>query len=97
MKKRFDNLYLGLAIGMLFPVLAYFVYYLYDFRFMSLKEFIGHQTYNSLLLDNFKRCLIANLAPFFGFIYTERMKSARGVLFSMFIYGAMLAYFVFIA
>ncbi len=97
MKKRFDNLYLGLGVGMLVPVLAYFAYYLYAFRFMSLKTFIGHQTYNSVLLDNFKRCLIANLLPFFGFIYTERMKSAQGVLLSMFIYGGVIAYFVFIA
>jgi hypothetical protein len=97
MKKRFDNLYIGLGIGMLFPVVAYFVYYLYGFHFMPIKVFLQHQTYNGILLNNFKLCLIANLIPFFGCIYTERMQSARGILFSMFLYGGMVAYFAFIA
>ncbi|HXC03846.1 MAG TPA: hypothetical protein VNZ86_03790 [Bacteroidia bacterium] len=97
MKKGFDNLYLGLALGILVPVLTYFLYYLYAFRFMPIKDFIGHQSYNGILLDNFKRCLIGNLVPFFACIYTERMQSARGILFSMFIYGGLIAYFVFIA
>ncbi len=97
MKGRADHLYLGLAIGILFPFIAYFIYYLYGYRFMSIPVFIGHQKYNGLLLSNIRLCMIANLVPFFLFIYTERMKSARGILFSMFIWAGILGYLTYLA
>jgi hypothetical protein len=96
MKRKFDNLYLGLACGLLAPLLAFFIYYLYDFRFMSPKIFFGYMQANSLFTANLKRCVIANLAVFFLFIYTEQMKSARGVLLSTFIYAGIIAYLTFL-
>ena len=97
MKKTFDNLYLGITFGMLAPLLAFLLYYLYDFRFMSLKIFWGYLQANSLFTADLKRCVIANLAVFFLFIYTERLKSARGVLLSTFIYAGIIAYLTFLA
>jgi hypothetical protein len=96
MKRRADHLYLGLAVGVLMPFFVYFLYYLYNYRFMTISTFIGHQKYNGLLLSNVRLCLIGNLAPFFLFIYTERMKSARGVLFSMFIWAILIAYLTYL-
>jgi hypothetical protein len=97
MKRKFDNLYLGLSAGLLTPLIAFYIYYLYDFRFMSMKVFFGYLQTNSLFTSDLKRCVIANLASFFLFIYTERMKSARGVLLSTFIYAAVIAYLTFLS
>ena len=97
MNRRADNLYLGLAVGVLMPLFVYFLYYLYGYHFMTISIFLGHQKYNGLLLSNIRLCMIGNLVPFFLFIYTERMKSARGVLFSMFIWAAIIGYLTYLA
>ncbi len=97
MKGKFDHLYWGVAAGVITPLIAFFIYYLYDFRFMSLSSFMGYLKYNGLFTTDLKRSVIANLVPFFLFIYTERMKSARGVLLSMFVYAALIGYLTFLA
>jgi len=97
MKRRFDNLYLGLGVGVLIPIIALFLYYLYDFRFMPISNFLEWTRRNDMFTPYMKRCVIANLAPFFFFIYTERMQSGRGVLFSMFIWAAFIGYLTYLA
>lgn len=80
MKRRFDNLYLGTVLGVLTPILTYFLIlnFLYPFSFAD-KSLQG--IWLTLIAPKMISIgVIPNLGLFFLFIYTNRLKSARGVL-----------------
>ncbi len=96
MKRNFDHPLIGLACGILAPVLTFYIYYLYNYHFMGLVRFFQYLTMGNIFGPTLSLCVISNLAVFFIFIYTERMKSARGVLLSTFLYAALIAYIKYI-
>jgi hypothetical protein len=79
-KKRLDNTLIGLIIGIVAPVISFFIIlkYVYPFQF-------DDHTLHSLWLHMVAPKVISlgaipNLGFFFLFIYTNRLRSARGVL-----------------
>ena len=80
MKKKFDNLYLGTILGVITPILAYFfiLRYIYPcvFADKSLQSIWIHLIAPKMISMG----AIPNLGFFFLFIYTNRLRSARGVL-----------------
>jgi hypothetical protein len=96
MKRKFDHPLLGLACGILAPVLTFYIYFLYNYRFMGFYRFLEYLSMGNIFGPTLSLCVISNLAVFFIFIYTERMKSARGVLLSTFLYAGLIAYIKFI-
>jgi hypothetical protein len=96
MKRRFDHPLLGLACGLFAPVLTFYIYYLYNYRHMGFFRFYEYLTMGNIFGPTLSLCVISNLAVFFFFIYTERMKSARGVLLSTFFYAGLIAYIKYV-
>lgn len=99
MKAKLDNILVGLLIGIIFPIIGMFLYY--SFTYSSQTSFTG-------FLDYFSRihivvaaislsCYISNLPLFFGFIWLNMNKTARGVLFATMGYTAWVIYEKFIA
>ncbi|PKP40639.1 MAG: hypothetical protein CVT95_13345 [Bacteroidetes bacterium HGW-Bacteroidetes-12] len=80
MKNRFDNTLLGVVVGIVATIISFFIIvkYIYPFEFYD-------QSLRSLWLyiigpKILSLGAIPNLGFFFLFIYTNKLKSARGVL-----------------
>lgn len=87
MKRKFDNLILGLIVGVVVPIISYFfvLRFIYPFQFAdkSLHSIWIHLMAPKMISIG----AIPNLAFFFLFIYTNRLKSGRGVLMATVLYA----------
>lgn len=99
MKQKLDNVIAGMILGAIFPVIGMFVYYLFTYRyqtsFTGFLEYFSHM--NVVVAAMSLSCYITNLPLFFGFIWLNMNKTARGVLFSTMGYTAWVIYEKFIA
>ena len=80
-KSKYDSLQLGLISGVILPLLAMVVIWLVNSEGSLLNYLKGFQQMNSLA-GLISLSTIPNLLLFFIFIWTNRNKSARGVLFA---------------
>jgi hypothetical protein len=96
MKRKFDHVAIGLACGIFAPIITFYVYYLLNYKGIGIGRFVDYLTMGNIFGPTLSLCVIANLAVFFLYIYTERMQSARGVLLSTFLYAGVVAYFKYL-
>lgn len=94
--RNLDKLWVGLAMGLLGPLIGFWLYSLikfpqYDFAWY-LNFFATTPIYQSSIAS---LSLIFNLLLFFLFIYTNKNRAARGVLFATFIYAPFVIYLRF--
>jgi hypothetical protein len=86
-KRKYDNLILGLIVGVVVPIITYFLVlnYIYPFQFadQSLHSLWIHLMAPKMISIG----VIPNLAFFFLFVYTNRLKSGRGVLMATIFYA----------
>lgn len=99
MKQRLDNLVVGLILGAVLPVFGMFVYYMFTYRYQT--SFTGFLEYfaqrHVIVAAMSLSCYASNLPLFFGFIWGNMNKAARGVLYSTMGYTAWVIYEKFIA
>ncbi len=98
-KKKYDSMPLGLAAGLISPVVGFAIYgFLWSIYFQKPFDyfvntiFIGVQAFQSSIVA---LSLIFNLVPFFIFLRTDRYRSGRGVLLALFIYVPLVLYLRF--
>jgi len=82
MKYKFDNLKLGLILGIIIPFLSLILFYKIKYPSLSLLEFLRFIYLTGILTKILSLCVIPNLGAFFIFIKLDKLYSARGVLFS---------------
>lgn len=87
MKSRFNNIWLGAALGLVVPVITIFVAWRLRFDYMEMGEFFSTMMARKLLSSVISLCAIPNLLVFLIFIWLNNLYSARGVLLSTFIVG----------
>ena len=92
-----DQLWLGVLLGIGAPFIALTVFYYVNFGHLSFLNFLKHLFLIHIQSSLLSLCVLANLLVFFIFIWTENYVSARGVLLSTFLYGALVVYLKFIA
>lgn len=97
--KKYDSLKIGLLIGLLGPFAGFIIYglgwSLYFNRTLDYfinDVFLGMSSFQSPIVS---LSLLFNLIPFFLFLKSSRMKSARGVLMAIFIYVPVVVYLKF--
>lgn len=99
MKQKLDNILVGLLLGAVLPVFGMFCYYMFTYRYQT--SFTGFLDYFSkmhiVVAAMSLSCYITNLPMFFGFIWGNMNKAARGVLFATMAYTAWVIYEKFIA
>jgi hypothetical protein len=88
---RYDNVKLGAALGMLAPLFTFLVYYLIFHSSMTLDNFLDYLKTGQIFVSTLSLCVISNLLLFFIFIWTNKDKSARGVVMATFIYAIYVA------
>ena len=83
-----DNRSLGLALGLIVPVIVFFIIYLIRFNYYTVGEYFEILGQESRLLTFVSAwCLVANIGLFTLFINTERYNTAKGVFIVTVTYG----------
>ena len=92
-EKKFDATWIGVIAGLFSPLIALFIFYLVKYSHLSFAQFfkdilLGYGVLTSVI----SLCVIVNLLVFFIFLWTNRNRSARGVLLATFIYAGFVVY-----
>ena len=83
-----DNLRLGLALGMLGPILGLALIWQFKFNEMPFAEFLELFMSNNRLITSIgSLSLLTNAVLFTIYINTERDETAKGIFISTVIYG----------
>lgn len=83
---KYNNIKLGILLGLLAPSIVYFLIYLFGFNAISFVDFFQLLNEKGVFTKILSLCGLANLLVFFIFIWTNRLMSARGVLIATFIF-----------
>jgi hypothetical protein len=86
MKNRFDHILIGLSLGIVAPLIVLYAFYLKVFYYITFSHFIVKMSYLGLQTKIISLCVIANLLVFFIFIWTNKYKSANGIIMATFLY-----------
>ena len=100
MKAKLDNIIVGLVLGAIFPIFGMFAYYAFTYRHqgISFERFLDYYSRLHVIVAAMSlSCYIANLPLFFGFIWLNMNKAAKGVLFATMGYTAWVVYEKFLA
>lgn len=94
-KKSLDSLPVGIIISIVLPIIVFLAVYFGKYRsgvytYLSFKDMLGNIVPKILSL-----CAIANLAPFYFFLQTNRMVAVRGVVVGTMVIG-ILVFFLFL-
>jgi hypothetical protein len=93
MKKSLDHIVIGIVVGIIFPFIALFGYYVFTYRSQtSFSGFIGYFSSLRMIVPVISLACIANLLLFFLFLWTDRSNSARGVIMATFAYALWVIY-----
>ncbi len=83
-KNKFNNLQTGLILGIILPLLAIVLIWLFNSEESLTSYLKGFYRVNSMA-GLISLSAIPNLLLFFVFIWTNRIRPARGVIFATFI------------
>lgn len=83
-KQKLDNILVGLLVGAVFPIIGLFAYYMFTYRYQtSFNGFIDYFSRLHVIVAVVSlACYLTNLPLFFGSIWLNMNKLARGILFS---------------
>lgn len=82
-----DKLILGIALGLLGPLLALLGFYVVKFGTIPLMEFMETAIDKGMLSPLLSLCAIVNLGLFYLLLQTNRLYAARGVILSTIVIG----------
>ena len=90
-KSKFNKQIIGLISGLLVPIIAIFVFYLFNkYRLGSFEYFVNRFVMLHLTSHIVSLSVIPNMAVFYLFIKKNFLHSARGVVLSTMIYGVII-------
>lgn len=88
--KMRDSIFAGLFPGLILPVIFLIAIILFRKAENTFTSYLQALYAMGILSKVISICLIPNLLLFFGFLRFDRMRSARGVLLSMFVAAAVI-------
>ncbi|MFA6923035.1 MAG: hypothetical protein WC223_02170 [Bacteroidales bacterium] len=86
MRNKFDNLWLGLSLGLIVPFIVLIIFYYSKHKALSVSEFISLMKGMNIFTKILSLCVVPNLGLFFIFVRKDFLFSAKGVLFATLIY-----------
>jgi hypothetical protein len=87
MKNRSNNIYTGLAVGLISPPVAFFIFCVFEFQDESTLELLRGYAGRHVLSHVISLSVIINLPLFFAFLRSNRDNSARGVIGATLVYA----------
>lgn len=79
-KSKFDNLWIGLAGGLVMPMLTLTAVYFFKFRYITFDGMVKYLTMIDVFVKVISLCVLPNLVVFYIFLQTNHYKAVRGVL-----------------
>jgi ACR3 family arsenite efflux pump ArsB len=91
--QKLDKFWIGLVIGLVFPVIVYCCYWLFFHNQLSFPRGFYRYLINGVLLSNvIKMCAIGNLLIFYFGLTKKIDRFNKGVIVSVFFYVGLVAY-----
>lgn len=91
--KALDKLYIGLLIGLIVPLVTFWLYYLLKFREVEFTTYIRNIHLYKILFKILSLCVLPDLGVFYLFINNKYNNAAKGVVMACFVYAlTVLAY-----
>lgn len=91
--QRLDKLWIGIVIGLVFPMIVFFFYWLFFHNYLSFPRGFYRYLVNGVLLSSvIKICGIGNLLLFYFGLNRKIDSFSKGIIFSLFAYVALVAY-----
>lgn len=90
---KMDSWWVGLLIGVLFPVVIFFLYWLFLYSQISFPVRFVYYLKNGYLLSNvIKLCGLSNLLLFYFGLNKKMDRFSKGVIISIVLYVILVAY-----
>ena len=94
--EKLDGFWKGLAIGIFFPLLCFFCYWLFMHSYMSFPmRFIKYLMFGQMLSSTIKICALGNLLIFYLFLNKRMNRATKGIILSVLIYVALVFYVMY--
>src|ERR1051325_61828 len=94
--EKLNGFWKGLAIGIFFPLLCFFCYWLFFHSYMSFPvRFIKYLMFGQMLSSAIKMCALGDLLIFYLFLNKQMNKATKGVIASVLIYVALVFYVMY--
>jgi hypothetical protein len=90
-KRKYDSMLVGTLTGLFAPWILLSLYYLIFHSHMTLRSFWGYLQLGDIFVSTLSLCVYANLLWFFCFMWTNRDKSMKGVVFATILYAVYVA------
>lgn len=88
MTSKINNIWLGLVLGLIVPWIVMLIYYRINYYYLSANDFLYKTVFmERVFVPLLSLCVLGNLLAFFLFIWTDKLLSARGVLFATILYA----------
>lgn len=87
MNRKTDKFWIGLAFGIVLPLLVMFIFYLSSYAYLTLPDFLRKMVFQAIIFKLLSLCAVINLGTFFFFYQTKNDKAARGVIFATLIFA----------
>jgi hypothetical protein len=96
MKKfDWDKVWVGLVLGIIAPLIVFTFYYLINYNYMKISNFINYLRMGDTYTPLVSLCVLANLLPFYLMINKEKYQGTKGVLGATFIWAALIIFLKF--
>jgi len=91
-----DNLYIGIFLGLVFPMIGFILFYVFAFSDeMSIQKYWDTLFETSKMSGALSLSILLNLPVFFFSLWNYRHETVKGVLASTFFYGILIIFFKF--
>ena len=80
MGRRWNKFWIGLALGILLPLVAFMLIYYFGYPKIHFDKFISHVVMMKALPKMLSLCAIPNLAIFYLFLNREYWYATRGII-----------------
>ncbi|MBI2720561.1 MAG: hypothetical protein HYX39_00145 [Bacteroidetes bacterium] len=91
--EKLDNFWIGLLIGIIFPMIAFFFYWMFFHSQLNFpRGFMRYLLKGYLLSNVIKMCGLGNLLLFYFGLTKKIDKFSKGIIVSVLIYVALVAY-----
>ncbi|MCW3071763.1 MAG: hypothetical protein JWO44_1653 [Bacteroidetes bacterium] len=90
-----DKTWIGFLLGLIGPSIAFSIYYLINYSYMNLSEFIDYMKLGNTYTPLVSLCVLTNLLPFYLLINKEKYAGTKGVLGATFIWAGLIIFLKF--
>jgi len=92
---NWDKTWIGLLLGLIGPSIAFTIYYLINYSYMKIPEFIDYMKLGNTYTPLVSLCVLTNLLPFYLLINKEKYAGTKGVLGATFIWAGLIIFLKF--